>query len=172
MTVPAAPSLTWTFLDGDWHEGNVPIMGPRSHAAWLASQCFDGARWFDGVARLYPLKALALGTLAVFWIASGLVALTSFAAARDVLVLAGFPLALATAITWISSLADIAIGVLIAHRRTARLGLWAGIATSVFYLVGAAILTPAMWLEPLGALVKTFPAIVLMGVCLATLDDR
>ena len=50
MTVPAAPSLTWTYLDGDWHEGNVPIMGPRSHAAWLASQCFDGARWFDGVA--------------------------------------------------------------------------------------------------------------------------
>ena len=49
-TVPAAPSLTWTFLDGDWHEGNVPIMGPRSHASWLASQVFDGARWFDGVA--------------------------------------------------------------------------------------------------------------------------
>ena len=50
MTVPAAPSQTWTFLDGDWHEGNVPIMGPRSHASWLASQVFDGARWFDGVA--------------------------------------------------------------------------------------------------------------------------
>src|SRR5690349_14673955 len=42
-------SRTWTFLDGDWHEGNVPIMGPRTHAAWLASCVFDGARAFEGV---------------------------------------------------------------------------------------------------------------------------
>lgn len=42
-------SKTWTFFEGDWHEGNVPIMGPRSHAAWLASTVFDGARAFEGV---------------------------------------------------------------------------------------------------------------------------
>jgi branched-chain amino acid aminotransferase len=42
-------SKTWTFLDGDWHEGNVPIMGPRTHAAWLGSMVFDGARAFEGV---------------------------------------------------------------------------------------------------------------------------
>jgi hypothetical protein len=29
-----------------------------------------------------------------------------------------------------------------------------------------------MWIEPLGALVKTVPAIVLMLVALAILDDR
>jgi len=42
-------SRTWTFLDGDWHEGNIPIMGPRTHAAWLGSSVFDGARAFEGV---------------------------------------------------------------------------------------------------------------------------
>ena len=42
-------SKTWTFFDGDWHEGNVPIMGPRTHAAWLGSMVFDGARAFEGV---------------------------------------------------------------------------------------------------------------------------
>jgi branched-chain amino acid aminotransferase len=42
-------SKTWTFFDGDWHEGNVPIMGPRTHAAWLCSMVFDGARAFEGV---------------------------------------------------------------------------------------------------------------------------
>lgn len=42
-------STTWTFVDGDWHEGNVPIMGPRTHAAWLGSSVFDGARAFEGV---------------------------------------------------------------------------------------------------------------------------
>jgi branched-chain amino acid aminotransferase len=42
-------SKTWTYFEGDWHEGNVPIMGPRTHAAWLCSLVFDGARAFEGV---------------------------------------------------------------------------------------------------------------------------
>jgi branched-chain amino acid aminotransferase len=42
-------SKTWTFLDGDWHEGNVPIMGARTHAAWAGTSVFDGARAFEGV---------------------------------------------------------------------------------------------------------------------------
>jgi branched-chain amino acid aminotransferase len=42
-------SQTWTFLDGEWHEGNPPIMGPRTHAFWMASSVFDGARVFEGV---------------------------------------------------------------------------------------------------------------------------
>src|SRR4051812_31979449 len=41
---------TWTFFNGDWHEGNVAIMGTRTHAAWLGSMVFDGARAFEGVA--------------------------------------------------------------------------------------------------------------------------
>jgi hypothetical protein len=39
-------------------------------------------------------------------------------------------------------------------------------------MMGAAILTPDLWIEPLGALVKTGPAIVLMLVALAILDNR
>ena len=42
-------SQTWTFLDGRWQEGNPPMMGPRTHAAWQASSVFDGARIFDNV---------------------------------------------------------------------------------------------------------------------------
>ena len=42
-------SDTWTFVDGEWHEGNVPIVGPRTHALWLGSCVFDGARAFEGV---------------------------------------------------------------------------------------------------------------------------
>jgi branched-chain amino acid aminotransferase len=45
----AAITNTWTFFDGAWHAGNVPIMGPRTHAAWLGSMVFDGARAFEGV---------------------------------------------------------------------------------------------------------------------------
>ncbi len=42
-------SQTWTFFEGRWHEGNVPIMGPRTHGLWLGSTVFDGARAFEGV---------------------------------------------------------------------------------------------------------------------------
>ncbi|HEX4294899.1 MAG TPA: branched-chain amino acid aminotransferase [Rhizomicrobium sp.] len=42
-------SKTWTFFDGDWHEGNPLLIGPRSNAMWLASAVFDGARAFEGV---------------------------------------------------------------------------------------------------------------------------
>jgi len=42
-------SKTWSFYEGDWHEGNIPIMGVRDHAAWLCSSVFDGARTFEGV---------------------------------------------------------------------------------------------------------------------------
>jgi branched-chain amino acid aminotransferase len=42
-------SKTQTFFEGNWHEGNIGIMGPRTHAAWLCSVVFDGARAFEGV---------------------------------------------------------------------------------------------------------------------------
>jgi len=42
-------SKTWTYFEGAWHEGNAPIMGSRTHAAWLCSVVFDGARAFEGV---------------------------------------------------------------------------------------------------------------------------
>ena len=47
MTVGKGWSKTWTFFEGEWHEGNVAIMGPRTHGAWLASTVFDGARAYD-----------------------------------------------------------------------------------------------------------------------------
>lgn len=50
VAIPPAPSQTWTYVDGDWHDGNVPLLGARSHAFWLGSSVFDGARWFEGVA--------------------------------------------------------------------------------------------------------------------------
>jgi len=42
-------SDTFTYLDGEWLPGNPPILGPRSHAFWLGSSVFDGARAFEGV---------------------------------------------------------------------------------------------------------------------------
>jgi branched-chain amino acid aminotransferase len=48
-----AKAVTWsktvTFFEDEWHDGNVPIMGVRTHAAWLCTSVFDGARAFEGV---------------------------------------------------------------------------------------------------------------------------
>lgn len=127
-------------------------------------------KWF---ARLYLIKPLTLGSLVAFWALSGLIALTvSFDDATEILISHGFPPSLAQGITIISSLADIAVGLAIAVRKTCRPGLLAGIGVSLFYMAGATVITPELWIEPLGALVKTGPAIVLMLVALATLEDR
>ena len=72
----------------------------------------------------------------------------------------------------ITSLMDMSIGVLIAFRRTCAIGLIAGMLLALGYMAGTALLTPDLWIEPLGALVKTVPAIVLMLVALLTLDNR
>ena len=121
--------------------------------------------WF---ARLYLLKALVIAVLAAFWIASGTIALTlAFDEATAILSARGLAEPAARAITVASSLVDIAVGMAIAFRRTARTGLIAGIAVALGYMAGAAVLTPDLWAEPLGALVKTGPAIVLMLVALA-----
>lgn len=41
--------VSQTYVDGDWIEGNVPLIGADSHAIWLGSITFDGARAFEGV---------------------------------------------------------------------------------------------------------------------------
>ncbi|MFC3217914.1 branched-chain amino acid aminotransferase [Tianweitania populi] len=56
---------TWTYLDGDWIEGNPMIVGPQTHAMWMASSVFDGARWFEGVAPDLDLHAARVNVSAV-----------------------------------------------------------------------------------------------------------
>jgi uncharacterized protein YbjT (DUF2867 family) len=127
-------------------------------------------KWF---ARLFLIKALVIASLSVFWIASGFIALfVSYDAAAGILSSHGFPPSLVAPVTILTSLMDMGIGVLITFRRSCAAGLIAGITASLGYMLGAAILTPDLWIEPLGALVKTGPAIVLMLVALMILDNR
>ena len=127
-------------------------------------------QWF---ARLYLIKAVIIGMLVLFWVASGLIALTvAFEAATAILTTHGLPLRIAQGMTAVSSLIDIGVGIAIASKRTCRIGLLAGIFVSLFYMIGAALIAPDLWIAPLGALVKTGPAIVLMIVALMILEAR
>jgi branched-chain amino acid aminotransferase len=50
MGVGPANAKYWTWFEGSWIEGNPPLIGPKSHAFWLGTSVFDGARAFEGVA--------------------------------------------------------------------------------------------------------------------------
>ena len=150
----------WTRLTG--------IKPRRLEDALAAAPVGAQERWF---ARLYLLQPLVIGGLALFWIASGLIALGP--ARAETLAIAhaafgqwAFPVALA------ASLLDIAIGAGIAFRTTARAGLHAAWIISFGHLAGATFFLPQLWLDPLGALVKVLPILVLTFVALAILDDR
>ena len=39
-----------TYFNGQWHDGDVPIMRAADHGAWLGSTVFDGARYVGGMA--------------------------------------------------------------------------------------------------------------------------
>jgi uncharacterized protein YbjT (DUF2867 family) len=143
---------------------------PQSLSAALAAQPVSvQERWF---ARLYFLKPLVLALLALFWMASGMIALgPGWAAAVSLLTQCvgakAAPLAALAGAT-----VDILIGSAIAVRRTARKGLAAALAVSALYVTGGAIMLPRLWFDPLGPLLKILPIIALNLVALAILDDR
>ncbi|MBX4355107.1 hypothetical protein K4G97_23245, partial [Mycobacterium tuberculosis] len=39
-----------TYFNGQWHDGDIPVMRAADHGIWQGSSVFDGARLFDGAA--------------------------------------------------------------------------------------------------------------------------
>lgn len=126
-------------------------------------------RWF---ARLYLLKPVILLTFAAFWIVTGLVSLgPGWNHAAEVMRLTpAAPLAVPAVLG--GALLDLAIGLAILYRPTARIGLWAALAVSALYLLLGTILLPALWTDSLGPMMKIWPILALNLVCLACLDER
>ncbi|KSB88145.1 NADH-ubiquinone oxidoreductase [Caulobacter vibrioides] len=131
-------------------------------------------RWF---AKAWLAKPLILATLSAFWLVSGLIGLTvGRAAAVALLTSADMPQPLAQPLAQAfvvgGGIVDVALALMVAHRRTARLALLGMIAVTAAYLTGGAIVRPDLWLDPLGPLVKSIPAAVLALAALALLDER
>ena len=70
------------------------------------------------------------------------------------------------------SLADLAIAIGILFRPTLARALKTGIALSLAYIVGALLLRPDLWLDPLGPMLKVLPIVALMLACLASSEER
>lgn len=126
-------------------------------------------RWF---ARLFLLKPLVLIVFALFWIVTGLVSLGPGRALADAAMREAGGGGHSGAPVVAGALADLAIGVFMLVRRTAKPALLAALALALFYLAAGSLLQPSLWADPLGPLTKIFPILALNLVALAILEDR
>jgi hypothetical protein len=126
-------------------------------------------RWF---ARLYLALPLALAVLSLFWLASGLIGLWQWRAAAALLAPADLPDGLAPALVGAGSVTDIALGLAVLVRPWARAACLGMAGLGLAYLALGTILTPWLWADPLGALVKALPGIALALVTAAMLEER
>lgn len=126
-------------------------------------------RWF---ARTFMLKPALVIVLSVFWLVSGLVVLAKPEAAASVLTMRGYADGPSYAAAVGGALLDVVLGLAVLWRATAGLAAWGMIATTIAYLIGASVLAPDLWADPLGAMVKAIPLLLLPVMLLAILEDR
>ena len=151
----------WTRLTG---------IEPRSLADSLAAEPASvQERWF---ARLYFLKPLAIAVFALFWVMTGLISLGPGYGRAVGVMESTDAAAVAELSTVAGAVADIAVGLMIIARPTARLGLLLALLLSLLYVAAGTLLVPQLWADPLGPMMKIWPILVLNLVCLAILDER
>lgn len=156
--------------------GGVEIRRPRTSGPRLSSAAETLAAAPSGVqdiwfARLYLLKSPTIIVLSLFWLISGLVPFLRFEEARNHFA-ALLPDRLASIMVVATCLADIVLGLTVLYRPWTRRTLVAMLFLTLAYLVAATLTEPALWLDPLGVLVKVLPSILLTLAALATLDER
>ncbi|MCB1388296.1 MAG: SDR family oxidoreductase [Rhodobacteraceae bacterium] len=126
-------------------------------------------RWF---ARMFLLLPLAIGVLALFWAASGLIALVQPGRSAAVLTARGMAEAPALAIALTGALVDLALGLAILWRRWARAAALGMVAVASAYLAGSLLWTPDLWLDPMGPMLKVLPSLPLALITAALMEPR
>jgi uncharacterized protein YbjT (DUF2867 family) len=123
-------------------------------------------------ARMALLMPLTVAMLSLFWLASGGIGLWQVDAAAGLLQEAGWsaPAATASVVFW--SGVDIALGLAILWRRWAERACLGMVLVSLIYLGAASLVTPALWADPLGPLVKVLPGALLALLCCSLLEER
>ncbi len=143
------------------------LAGAESFAAALQRRpATKQDRLFARTQLLLPFIVLGLSA---FWIASGLIGLAQQGEAASVLagvISNGETLVIA------GSFADIALGAALLWRPWARAAAFGMVALTAIYVVAGTLVTPQLWLDPLGPLVKPIPAAILALVCAAMLEER
>lgn len=123
-------------------------------------------------ARVYLALPLAIATLSLFWLLSGLIGLIQTPAAVSVLTETGTHPSFAAFAVIGGGIADIILGGAILIRRHTRKAAIGMILLSGAYLLGAALLTPALYADSLGPMVKVLPGMTLAALVALLMDDR
>ena len=118
------------------------------------------------------LKPVLFSVLSAFWIITGLLSIGPGYQIGVALMSEGGAGFVSPFAVIVGSLVDIAIGIGIAIRRSARFALYAALTISFFYVIAGTNILPRLWIDPLGPMVKFFPIMVLNLVALAILKDR
>jgi len=147
--------------------GHEPLSLPQMLAAM--PQAGKADRWHARSALVFPL---ALASLWALWFFSGILGLTQRDVAAALLIAPGSDAAMANALVTLCSFADITLAMLLLLRRTATWALQGMILLALAYLIGSALLTPGLWLDPLGPMLKVLPGLALMAMCLAIMPER
>lgn len=126
-------------------------------------------RWF---ARVYLMLPTMIGTLAFFWLLTGIIALYEFNRSLAAIPSEILPLRVAFIVVVCGSLADIVLGVAVLFRSTAKLACIGMVVLTILYLISGTALTPELWSDPLGPFIKTLPAMVLAAVTALLIDER
>lgn len=122
-------------------------------------------------ARTKLLFPLLLVIMSAFWLTSGFIGV--FQQDKAVSILDGaLPETTAILSVWLGSIIDIGIGLLVLFRPLTRFISLFSILVAIGYLIASAILTPHLWGDPLGPMVKVFPAIALSLVIASLAEER
>ena len=113
-----------------------------------------------------------MATLSGFWLLSGVIALANVERAAAVLPAQALSPSVATLLVIGGAWIDILLGAAVLVRPLARPACGGMVAVSLAYLVAGSALTPALWSDPLGPLLKVLPAIVLALVTMVMLEER
>jgi uncharacterized protein YbjT (DUF2867 family) len=144
---------------------------PRGFEQGLATEPLTVQSLWHG--RLFFLKPLLKIALGLFWISSG--AITAFIApdlGLKTLLSLGISEQLAHILLYGSCFADIILGVLLLTMQSISFICALQILLIVTYTVFLSMLSPTLWLEPLGPLTKNIPMILLTLVLLGIEKDK
>ncbi len=122
-------------------------------------------------ARALLVFPLLLMTLSLFWIVSGVIGFLSFEDALQVME-GRLPDPLRTILVAGGGILDILIGIALLIRPWTRKAAFASILLAMSYLISSAVITPHLWADPLGPMIKVFPAIALALAVAAITEDR
>jgi len=158
-------------ISGDplpWHQ----LTGHTCHPLAETLELHPATTQDRTAARVYLALPLAIATLSLFWLLSGVIGLFQTPAAMQILTTTDTSPTFAAIAVIGGGLADILLGGAILFRRHTRKAAIGMIFLSAAYLLGAAWMTPVLYADPLGPMVKVLPGITLAAFVALLMDDR